>query len=1189
MGCASGKQLQVVNEANRPLTHPSASANNHSSNPQIQRTNVLTNESDHSTRDAIQGSNTKAMKSSTKDNDSRSSADKNKHSITTNLRKITNVTKTSGTIETFTILWSELPQVPEMSLQQVCELQPSTPMECWNAVRATSIKYQEDIKPAFKRRGWKTIRLFVSSTFKDFHAEREVLVKQVFPELRLWCEKLKLHLIECDLRWGVPKEATSEETLRICLGEIDRCYEDNQWPFFLNLSSHRSGWIPEQSDVPQNLAQEYGWIFGTSITEMEIIHGAFRKANPNSLFLIRDPEFITSIPNNFKNDFTESSEEALQKMKLLKTCIKGRFPDSRVVSYSCSFNGIDEINGTIRVQGLGPESTFVKTVIEFFKRQISHQYPLDDSPMDKLEVIREAHEVFLNTRSSTVLGRDDILDQIQDYICSKGSGVPLVLVGVAGAGKSAVLARSAATTVNKARNHDIPNGSNKGWNVFYHFIGAAPGSTDLGFMLQRMLKELKYVGEIPADIESLVRLSNITLNNPNLPPTILFFDALNQLDKTKEAEQVTWLPFTLSKKVRIICSVINDTPCHRSLAKRIEPPKEVFCGPLDLNSRKEIADQILTKFNKRLDSKQMELLLSKEASANPLWLSIACEELRVFGLFSKVTEMIKGLADGLLELLEQVLTRFEAESGGHLMVATLCLLECSRHGLLERELLELLGEDEALEPPSSEQYLSGGLPTVTKISPEKHIEEKDVDETLAKDLSKQLHVTVEETYRKTDFSEKKNSSSDYVEESQSIPSKRQPLPAAKWAVVFRALKPFLRPCGDSGEGRLDFYHRAMSKAVRKKQSSKKPQNSYDYFSKYFKVSSEDYRKFLYTWWHGKLAGYFEQVEHYDRKAEELPYHLEKLLDHSRLARCLLEWPVFEKLAADEFNIELLRSWRKAGGYATAATLYTQALEFMSSSNANMEELADKKWKVARFLCCAGQYDIAEKLSNEAIDIETKRLGARTEKLANLYELLTDIKAEVSKLAEFIRASDAGKHYDIVQIGLKAISLRKNLQGDENKYHLGLVELRVSWHYGAFYKTGIRYKDLTLRKAKNASGTHANNALQIFQELGDIGHLAEAKLNVGMYTLDEGSDAQMKNYEKALELCILAYGEFHKLTTRIVFNTAIIIEYTDKGKSYTYYKRAYDISCEILGPTHPSTLRVKSVLDEPEFLAMAENP
>ena len=30
-----------------------------------------------------------------------------------------------------------------------------------------------------KRSGWKTVRIFVSSTFKDFHYEREVLVKEV--------------------------------------------------------------------------------------------------------------------------------------------------------------------------------------------------------------------------------------------------------------------------------------------------------------------------------------------------------------------------------------------------------------------------------------------------------------------------------------------------------------------------------------------------------------------------------------------------------------------------------------------------------------------------------------------------------------------------------------------------------------------------------------------------------------------------------------------------------------------------------------------------------------------------------------------------------------------------------------------------------------------------------------------------
>ena len=40
--------------------------------------------------------------------------------------------------------------------------------------------------------------------------------------------------------------------------------------------------------------------------------------------------------------------------------------------------------------------------------------------------------------------------------------------------------------------------------------------------------------------------------------------------------------------------------------------------------------------------------------------------------------------------------------------------------------------------------------------------------------------------------------------------------AYKWAEIYRALRPFLRPFGNSGEGRLDFYHRSLSKAVRRK-------------------------------------------------------------------------------------------------------------------------------------------------------------------------------------------------------------------------------------------------------------------------------------------------------------------------------------------------------------------------------------
>ena len=57
---------------------------------------------------------------------------------------------------------------------------------------------------------------------------------------------------------------------------------------------------------------------------------------------------------------------------------------------------------------------------------------------------------------------------------------------------------------------------------------------------------------------------------------------------------------------------------------------------------------MLGRYNKRLHPEQMVMMIAKKSSDNPLWLSIACEELRVFGIFEKVTEKIGELADDIL-------------------------------------------------------------------------------------------------------------------------------------------------------------------------------------------------------------------------------------------------------------------------------------------------------------------------------------------------------------------------------------------------------------------------------------------------------------------------------------------------------------------------------------------------------------
>ena len=93
-----------------------------------------------------------------------------------------------------------------------------------------------------------TIRVFISSTFRDMHTERDYLVKYVFPELRERCLRKGIHLVDIDLRWGVTeKEAEEGKALAICLDEIENCR-----PFFIGILGERYGWTPNNYDLPND-------------------------------------------------------------------------------------------------------------------------------------------------------------------------------------------------------------------------------------------------------------------------------------------------------------------------------------------------------------------------------------------------------------------------------------------------------------------------------------------------------------------------------------------------------------------------------------------------------------------------------------------------------------------------------------------------------------------------------------------------------------------------------------------------------------------------------------------------------------------------------------------------------------------------------------------------------------------------
>ena len=73
---------------------------------------------------------------------------------------------------------------------------------------------------------------------------------RVFPKLRELCAHHGCRFQAIDLRWGVSEEAAlDQQTMKICLEEIDRCRRTTPRPNFIVLLGDRYGWRPLPAEV----------------------------------------------------------------------------------------------------------------------------------------------------------------------------------------------------------------------------------------------------------------------------------------------------------------------------------------------------------------------------------------------------------------------------------------------------------------------------------------------------------------------------------------------------------------------------------------------------------------------------------------------------------------------------------------------------------------------------------------------------------------------------------------------------------------------------------------------------------------------------------------------------------------------------------------------------------------------------
>jgi tetratricopeptide (TPR) repeat protein len=527
----------------------------------------------------------------------------------------------------------------------------------------------------------RSIRVFISSTFHDMQAERDELVKRVFPLLRRLCARRGVSWSEVDLRWGVTDEKSADgKVLPICLEEIRRCR-----PYFIGVLGERYGWVPDE--IPANLVEREPWmeeLRSRSVTELEILHGVLNDPGmaQHAYFYFRDPSYLKTLPPHVRSAFQE--EPSAQETNELG-------PDKALARAALRAEKLAALKQRIRHSNLPlrenyPDPVaFGEMVLQDFTSLIDRLYPEGRQP-EAHEREQMEQEAFALSRRGVYIARQRYFDLLDAHVRSRD--LPLAVLGESGMGKSALL----ANWVEDYRQR------NPGVYVLAHFIGSSSASTDWVAMLRRIMGELKrrfgIQDEIPDHPEGLRHDFASWLGRvAQLGTLVLVLDGLDQLEDRDGAPDLVWLPAVIPPNVRLILSTQTGRPLD-------ELQKRGWLGlplvPLELAERRLLMEAYLAQYGKELGPSRLERIAASPQTGNPLFLRLLLDELRLFGLYEKLDERITYTleAAGLDELYAKVLARCEQdyERGRQGLVGeALSLLSSARRGLAETELLEILG------------------------------------------------------------------------------------------------------------------------------------------------------------------------------------------------------------------------------------------------------------------------------------------------------------------------------------------------------------------------------------------------------------------------------------------------------------------------------------------------------------------
>ncbi|XP_052059702.1 uncharacterized protein LOC127700331 [Mytilus californianus] len=540
------------------------------------------------------------------------------------------------------------------------------------------------------------IRVFVSSTFRDFTLEREAIIKKAFRDINRLCVDRGVFFTYVDLRWGITTEQTNDgKTIAICLQEIERCR-----PYFICLMGDRFGWsqTEEKKDETLNMTFDYAiennpnlkWIdnyrYNTSVTQLEIFHGVLN--NPDDVkdkcfFYLRDLPSQDEVSPELYKRLVSESEWHKKQQDYLKSLVQ-QHPKISVKK----FKQADEVSELIK---------------QDLKGCVDQEFPIG-SELTKLEQQGEAHAAFASQRCRVYIGNQNYFTEINNHR-SQNISQPFIILGESGCGKSALVANWAKQVED----------SEKDTFIFLHFIGSSADSAHYIKMIRRLFEEMKvffnFDMQIPSSDTVLVHEIGKWLRLAgSLTKCVIVFDAVNQLDDGSGVGESTehdllWIPSEIPPNVFLLISTLPGRAMNACIEAGFPSMK---VKPLQESQKMQIiTDYLEGIYGKSLTTEQKEMIINVKQTSNPLYLKSLLDEVRMFGSFRTLTNKISEYlsAESPQDLFAKILERLEEEfekgqtPRKDLVRDATTALWCSNRGMSESELVELLDIPSAVWSP----------------------------------------------------------------------------------------------------------------------------------------------------------------------------------------------------------------------------------------------------------------------------------------------------------------------------------------------------------------------------------------------------------------------------------------------------------------------------------------------------------